>query len=57
MSKDIAVLQKAREHVMKQLDRYFEGEVTAEATSQIAYSGGQVAYITAIKHDVERVAA
>lgn len=54
---DIKILGKVRDQVCKQIDRYFDGEVTADATSQIAYAGSSVAYVTSVKHTIERAAA
>lgn len=51
---DIQFLNDARSQVARQIDRYFAGDVTADAVGQVGYAGGQIAYITSVKLDVVR---
>lgn len=53
-NKRIEQLDKAAERIEQQMGRYFDGEVTADATAQLAYAGGQLAFIASVEHMLKK---
>jgi hypothetical protein len=56
LKKDAETIHKVRDKVIAQMEKFEDGETSADSLAKFAYAGGKVAELQAVKLDIARIA-